>query len=531
MSTRAGAAAPRRGRSVVVGSLAALATAGALLARSGGPGPDPAAAADRVRAEAAPASRRADDRPNILVITVDDMASGDLPYLRRVNRLLGDQGATLTNAVATTPLCVPSRASLLTGQYTHNHGARVINGPADDPGGWASFDERNTLPVWLERAGYETAFVGKYLNGYGTQSDKEHVPRGWTHWRGSVDPATYSYQRAKINVDGELRAYDDYSTDVLADQGDRLLRRDLGPRRPWYLWINYVAPHDGGPRDPDDPKSLGVVTDKEVGTPSPAPRHRDLYDDRPIPPKPSLFEEDTSDKHLATTQRRWSAEGQAALQEQWQQRVEALQAVDEGVAGHLRVLRRTGQLDDTLVVFLSDNGYLVGEHNANGKLWPYQESLEVPMVVRGPGVAQGQQVSTVVTLADLPVTFAALAGAVPGRVVDGIDVSGYWEAPSAAQRAVPIELYMSRDSGIEVTYRGVRVGGRYTFVRLGSGEEELYDLAEDPYELENVAEDPAYADVAEQLRELAAQWGECAGDVCPQGEVTVRPDGTVELDP
>lgn len=519
----------------MVCAVGALATAAVL---SSGPGSPGAAALRPEHAVHAPAPRAAPtadlapgERPNILLVTVDDMRSDDLPYLTAVNRLLVDRGTTMTNAVATTPLCVPSRASLLSGQYAHNHRARTVNRVSEPPGGWSAFGDRNTLPVWLGRVGYDRMFVGKYLNRYGQHSSDRYVPPGWTRWLGSLDPATYRYQRVRLNIDGRVRSFDRYNTYVFADQTDRLLSQDRRTRRPWYLWVNYVAPHNGGPRDPDDPRATHPGNDKDLGTPSPAPVDRDSFAAFPIPDKPSLFE-DTSDKALPAAHATWDPVDRALLTELWQQRVESLQAVDRAVAGHLRVLERTGQLDRTLVVFMSDNGYLVGEHNTEGKLWHYRESLEVPVVVRGPGVPEGAEADTLITTTDLPVAFAALAGAVPGREVDGADVSGYWEEPSAAQRVVPIELFLRQRSGaIKAFYRGVRVGDRYTYVRLRTGQQELFDLHADPYELTNVAGDPAYAEVVAQLRQLTAEWRDCHGATCPQGEVTVLPDGTIELEP
>lgn len=457
------------------------------------------------------AARPHPGRPNIFMITVDDAAPDDLAHMPHVRKLLVDKGVRVANGLAPTPICVPARATLLTGQFAHNHGALTIDG---ESGGFKSFrHDGNTLPVWLQRAGYDTLFVGKYLNGYGGHHAR-YVPPGWTDWRGSVDPWTYEFNRAVINHDGHVTRRREYNTTAFARAVDTDLSAKRRTKKPWYLWVNYVAPHIGGPRDRDDP----IVTHphaRRIPTTSPAPKYRNYFAGLPLPDKPNMFESDVSDKVMHPAKATWSPMLRGLVREMYEQRLEALKSVDDAVARHIAILRRTGQLDNTLIVFSSDNGFNVGEHNLIGKLWYFRDSSQLPMVMRGPGLAKGTTTKTIVSNADLPVTFAALAHARPGRVVDGENVMPWLRSGRNVERVVPLEGYPV-DGGRRRIYSAIRVGDRWNYARLGS-REELYDLRADPYELDNVADEPSYAATLARMRGLDRTYRNCAGDSCPRG--------------
>jgi arylsulfatase A-like enzyme len=168
-------------------------------------------------------------RPNLLMITADDAAWNDMQYMPHLRRLMVDQGITLKNGMAPTPICVPARASLLSGQYAHNHGAVTINGAG---GGVSAFTDTRTLPVWLQSSGYRTMFVGKYLNGYGEADAPTYVPPGWSDWHGTVDPSTYNYVMPTVNNNGHLQQYHRYSSNVISDISNRLLARPQTARKP-----------------------------------------------------------------------------------------------------------------------------------------------------------------------------------------------------------------------------------------------------------------------------------------------------------
>ncbi len=445
--------------------------------------------------------------PNLLMVTVDDASWNTMRYLPHVQRLMADEGMTLRNGLAPTPICVPARASLLSGQYAHNHGAVTING---EGGGVAAFNEHRTLPVWLQQEGYRTMFVGKYLNGYGEQDAPTHVPPGWSSWNATVDPTTYNFVQPTVNHNGTLHSYHRYNTSVISDISNHLLG---GAHKPWYMWVNYVAPHVGGGTEANDPAALYPDDPHPVPTTRPAARDAGTFSWLELQKKPDMFEQDTSDKVIIrATHTRWSAGRRAELRIAYQQRVESLRAVDRAMARTFRTLRETHQLSRTYVVFTSDNGYVLGEHNLQGKLWYFRDISGVPMYVRGPGLPHGRVSRTPVTNADWAPTFAALAGAEPTRTVDGVDVMP-WLTSGARARPVPVEGYPVK-GGLTPLYTGI-VDGPWTWVQGRSGRGELYRRTVDPYQDHNLVKDPRYQDQKRKLRQMTKQYADCSGPSCP----------------
>ncbi|WP_170970160.1 sulfatase family protein [Nocardioides jishulii] len=452
------------------------------------------------------AAQKASKRPNILMITADDATQADLAYMPKTRRLIANQGTTLTSGIAPTPICVPARATLMTGQYAASHGALSISGPY---GGAASFMDRETLPVWLRRAGYDTVFVGKYLNGYGTHTTQRYVPPGWSNWQGSA-AATYNYSTTVINDNGRLERRKRYQTDEFARRTNEKINAKSSNKKPWYMWVNYVAPHHGGPRDPDDPETWKDVLAKDVvKSPSPAKRHRNTFRLVNLPNKPNMMRVHP-DKIFPRSATPRSATGRRAMRESYQQRLESLLAVDEAVASHIRALKKTRQLSRTIVMFSSDNGYFNGEHNLSGKLFWYEESLKVPMTLRGPGIPKGKKVSTPVTNADIPVTWAAIAHARPTRTVDGVDFRPYLKRGEVS-RTIPLSGWPHHTGPTkpDPLYTGVRVDNQWTYVNF-RGHEELFDLVSDPYQLSNLAKNPSYAARLNELRETNERINEAA---------------------
>ena len=197
-------------------------------------------------------------RPNVVLVMTDDQTVEQMRALERVRDLVGRAGTTFTRNFSTFPLCCPSRATYLTGQYSHNHG---VQGNMPPEGGFYKLDSSNTLPVWLRDAGYATAHIGKYLNGYGTR-DPRQVPAGWQEWQGSVDPTTYNFFNYCLNENGKLvtygprlnRACPNATQRPSAYQGDLYSRKAVGyinrrapATKPFFLSVAYLAPHGGGP--------------------------------------------------------------------------------------------------------------------------------------------------------------------------------------------------------------------------------------------------------------------------------------------
>ena len=237
-----------------------------------------------------------DGCPNVIVIETDDQTAADMAGLPRVRALIGAQGVRFDNSFVNYSDCCPSRATLLTGQYAHNH--RVLSNVAPD-GGFDRLDNDNTLPVWLRRAGYHTAFVGKYLNGYGHR-EPSLVPPGWDDWLAGIDSASKKgrssradYYGVTYNRDGELSRLPAgvYRTDFDASNARRIIRTRSGESHPLFMWVAFLAPHGGEPREPDDPAG-------KLSTPALAPRDRDARDRLPLPRPRSFDEADVSDKPL-----------------------------------------------------------------------------------------------------------------------------------------------------------------------------------------------------------------------------------------
>ena len=523
----------RRARVLAITAVAVLAGAG-LGACEGSPGPAAPTArpernvvpagnqpvrapgrADRIRFDRpAPKSKftAPTKQPNLLMITVDDAAQVNMQYMPRLKKLIADQGVTIANGIAPTPICVPARASLVSGQYAHNHGALTISG---ESGGFESFKDDNTLPVWLRKAGYDTMFIGKYLNGYGENGSNTYVPPGWSDWRATVDPTTYNFVKPTVNANGKNTSYRQYSTDLFSDLTVDMLSNPRREKHPWYLWVNYVAPHHGGPDAADDPSRVFPDDPHPVKTTTPDKRDEDTFTTITLPRSPDLFEKDTSDKAIiSATQKRWSPTRKKELLEAHQQRVEALQSVDRALARTVRTLRSTGQLKNTYIAFTSDNGYVVGEHNLAGKLWYFREIAGVPMYIRGPGLPHGTTSRTPVTNADWAPTFAALAGARPTRAVDGENVLPWLDTPTNT-RVIPIEAYPVR-GGTKALYNGVIVGP-WTYVRTPGGRAELYYRKVDPWQLHNLRRDPRYREQLRVLAKLTDEYATCAGKACHSG--------------
>jgi arylsulfatase A-like enzyme len=440
-------------------------------------------------------------RPNILMITSDDLSTLDVKYMPHVRRLIGDQGVTFGDAIAPTPLCVPARASLMSGQYAHNHRATSISGVA---GGYGRFDQQDTIAQALQADGYDTLMTGKYMNGYGRDNPPTQVPPGWTDWRATVDPSTYNFYAPKINHNGVLRRHHGYTTSIMSRQADDMLRSPERERRPWFAWVSYVAPHDGGP---DNPASKGWSFKTTV------PDRRDLrrYTHLGLPHRPDLFHHGQV-PHASPSLRHIPRDERHQVMLVHRRRVQAAQAVDRAVASQIRTLRRTGQLADTIVIFGADNGYATGEHDIVGKLWEYDEIERIPLLMRGPGIPVHRRVDTAITNPDIAATILQAAGATSLRPLDGVGMLPWLDQPTQ-WRVTPVEGYAV--DGQRRLYVGVRLGP-WTYVQYSAGGEEMYDRATDPYEMHDLVGDPAYAAQLQQMRALTAEYENCAGDSCPQ---------------
>ena len=451
----------------------------------------------------------------------DDQTAESLSSMQNVNGLLGGEGTKFDQAIDSFPLCCPSRATNLTGQYAHNHGV-LHNSPPF--GGFLELDSANALPVWLQNAGYRTMHVGRYLNGY---EAKYGIPAGWTDWVGLPHSAAFNYVSWKAFDHGVVKSYPDaqhpgeYLTDFESRKATELIDQASPGDQPFYLNLWYTAPHRGAPRDPDDPA--------RPGTPSPAPRHRDAYANVRMPRPPSFNEKSMYDKPQVVADRpRLSPEFAAGVEENWRQEHEALMAVDEGVSQIVEALRRNGELENTLIVFLSDNGFMHGEHRALAeKVLPYEESIRIPLVMRGPGVPRGRVDRRLVANLDVTSTILDATDVAPGRIQDGRSLLELLTDPGA-EWGRDILIENGRGANGVPAYRGIRTY-RFLYVEhRTTGEYELYDLANDPYQLQSVDGHAQYAKVQRDLHTRLRQLVSCVGVDCharPHLTLSVRSKG------
>ena len=419
-------------------------------------------------------------RPNVLLVVADDMRADGLwamPTLRR----LAERGVTFSNAFATTPLCCPSRASILSGLYARNHGVLTNDLPL---GGVERFDDRSTLATWVSAVGVRTGLAGRYLNGY----DSRRVPPGWDWWFAlwQVNENNGNYFDYNVTDNGRREHYGsepaEYSTRVLAQQALAFLEQER--ERPFLLLLAPRAPH--APATPD-PIDAGVFTNLEV----------------PLPP--SYNEADVSDKPAWVREfGRLSARQLDRLEAFRRRQFETLLGLDRAIGQLVEVLRGDGRLDNTWIIFTSDNGLTLGEHRLDdGKSCPYEECIRVPFVVIPPGgVAAGWEDGRLVANIDLAPTIAAALGTEPAGPVDGRSLLPLLGDPAAEWRdALALEQW--RDD-VDKRWVAVRTADR-KYVRYANGDQELYDLAADPHELNSDANaDSRAADKARLVARLDA---------------------------
>jgi N-acetylglucosamine-6-sulfatase len=535
-------------RLAVVISLLAWLAAGCQLHQSAAPG----AAAPAANPGLQPL-RALDTRPNVVVVMTDDETVADMAVMPKTRRLIGGEGVTFDQSYVSYSLCCPSRATYLTGQYAHNHQVLGLTPPLGGYAKFARLDGGDTLPVWLESSGYRTAHIGKYLNGYGDPSyGAAKPPAGWSEWHGTVDPTTYRMWGYRMFDHGRLRQYGSefdenpalYQTDVFGHFARDFVARNAGPGRPFFLSVAFLAPHHEGERIR---VHYGHVT-------RPAPRDRGALAGRPMQVSPGFNERDTSDKprFLQRTYGPLTATQKRDLLGQQHDRQETLLDVDDQVSGLVEELRRTGELDNTYILFTSDNGYMQGEHRvAYGKMLAYDPSTGVPLLLRGPGIPHGAVSHELVANIDLAPTIAAVAGARPTRPCDGRSLVPFARHPgrltnrpllheTAAVAPIAAVAQNVRDASAlladaraaqdergravypALPYRAIRTR-RWLYVRWRNGAEELYDRARDPAQVNSLARVAAYRPVIAQLRGQLAALARCKGAACSAAKPPVPP--------
>jgi N-acetylglucosamine-6-sulfatase len=465
----------------------------------------------------------------MIFVLTDDLDYASAFKMPKIRSLLIEEGTSFEKAFVSHPICCPSRATILTGLYDHNHG---VKGNSPPEGGFQTFvsegHEENSIAVGLQESGYQTAFFGKYLNQY-PAGDPTHVPPGWDEWYGKLDEQRlYDYQ---INENGEEVSYgsdtEDFYTDVLSGQATDFVRRAAPEERPFFAYVAPTAPH---------------------GPATPAERHEGAFANEEAPRPPSFNEEEVSDKPSPINEAaRISEEEVSSIDDYYRQRLESMLAVDEMVASLVEELETAGELDNTYIVFTSDNGWFQGEHRVpSRKNRPYEESARVPLFVRGPGVTAGTKTEKLALNTDFAPTFADLAGV--SFPADGRSLAPLLggEEPASWRSSVLLEKLPREDGGSEekggkakgkgkgkdkAGADGVPKGGAgrqapdfqavrtetHKYVEYENGEKELYDLEADPYELESLHETADPSLVEDLKAKLEALKG-CSEEGCREAE-------------
>jgi arylsulfatase A-like enzyme len=452
-------------------------------------------------------------RPNIVLILADDLDILSIDRMPTLRSEVMQRGLTFTNGFATTPLCCPSRASIMTGQYVHNHGILINRNPnafGTEPNCFERFrdrgQERQTFATWLQDAGYSTGFVGKYLNRYPGDmpgADPRYIPPGWDEWFAQVsDNAYYNYS---VNDNGTLRDFarrpEDYVTDVIRQRAVQFIHDYADPNKPFALWINPTAPHT--PATSPDPYSAAFA-------------------DAIAPRTPNFNEADMSDKP------RWfqlipqlNDDEVARLDGLQRQRLRTMAGVDDMIRELLKALSDTGELDRTYFIFTSDNGLLLGAHRIFlGKDMVYENSIRVPLIMRGPGVPAGRTLEHFVLNIDLAPTLVEMARAqAPAEFMDGrsmFPLLGSNPLPVSSWRSDFLVEHWTDVPGPDSlpNWAGLRARDRI-YVEYESQEREYYDLVRDPHQLQNQFPSTPTATLEPLQSRLRALRG-CRGSNCRQ---------------
>jgi N-acetylglucosamine-6-sulfatase len=407
---------------------------------------------------------------NFVIFKTDDQRWDTLWAMPILKEKLMREGVTFTNAIVTSPACCPERGSFLAGGFTVQNTGVLTNDALN--GAVQAFDDKNTLPVMLQRKGYKTALIGKYLNYYETITP--YIPPGWSlfisslKWRWSIrgesGPDAPSegklFQRPQEEI---TKSYADYAVEFLRSAGDA----------PFFLYFTPYHPH----------------------TPAlPEKRDKSLFSDYVY--RGRGYGEDVSDKPRSIIRNASSYEAEKD-DEFHRNQLRSLQSVDRAVGVLIEELKRSGQWERTVFIFMSDNGLMWGEHGQTEKYLPYEESIRVPLVIAMPGVSPREDARPVAANLDLPATIIELSG-VPIQS-QGESLAAGLRNPKVPGRQKPVFIESFHVKAV-LNWAGLR-GPRYKYVEYVTGEKELYDLEQDPYENENQAANPQYAAIAGPMAE------------------------------
>lgn len=435
---------------------------------------------------------KAQGKPNIVFVLTDDQMPGTERHMPALQNNVVREGVRFPNTVSTYPLCCPGRAVLQRGQYPHN---TKIYGNSEPQGGWEKFRrlglQQSTVATWLHGSGYKTGLFGKYMNNYRDRL----IPPGWDRWYAwnGVNEGWTS-----VNDQGNVERLDRRQADVLvANNAAAFLENRVDDPGPVFAFVNFGAMHHPFPYSSVDAKKFKGAK---------------------VPRTPAFDEADVSDKNADVRRQGRLTRGEiSALDSDYRQGLRSLQRVDRFIGEASDILRRRGEMDNTYFVFYTDNGAHFGQHRLpHGKLQPYEEDINFPLIVRGPGVRKGVADARLVGNHDIAPTIADMGNARAPAFVDGRSVMPL--ATGAATSWPRTAILSIREPDLDPPPRWEVLRMREEkYTRFENGEKEYYDLTADPYELRS--------DPGSVSPEVRAHWenrmdaiGSCAGAECRTAE-------------
>jgi len=452
-------------------------------------------AADAAESAAARRSARA-AQPNIVFILADDLGQQLMRYAPGIQIRVANAGLTFRNAFVTVPLCSPSRVSILTGQYAHNHNV-YTNVPYEHY--LAQGHLGRTAPNWLRAAGYRTGLVGKYVNNYPQGAGDTHIPPGWDEWQALLLDRAAGFFDYAMNENGRIVRYgskpSDHQTDVLARKAVEFIDDSARDPRPFFLHLAFSTPHLPA---------------------TPAPRHDGVLGNLQAPRTASFNEEDIADKP-AWMQRqvpRLTAADIERLDRRYTRRAHSMLVLDEAVQNIVSALESRGLLENTYIFFTSDNGYMMGQHRLpETKDAIYEESIRVPLMVRGPGVPAGAVSDAIALNIDFAPTFAELAGIEPFVPVDGRSLLPLLSGASGVGWRGDFLVEHGQSGGVPAYLAVHTLDHVYAEHDTDENETELYDLLADPEQLDAI-DSGTRSDLVRRLLARLSELAECRAESC-----------------
>ncbi|KAK3989763.1 alkaline-phosphatase-like protein [Cladorrhinum sp. PSN332] len=506
-------------------------------------------------------------QPNIVFVLTDDqdVHMNSLDYIPLIKKHLIDKGTLYKRHYCTTAICCPARVSILTGKQAHNTNVTDVNPPH---GGYPKFIKQglndNYLPIWLQEAGYNTYYTGKLFNAHTTDNYNAPYPSAWNGTDFLLDPWTYNYLNATYQRNKEEpKSYlGQHTVDVLAEKALGFLDDAVKADRPFFLGIAPVAPHSNvASIDIDDDPNWDDLNDIEdlvqFSPPIPAKRHEHLFKDVKIPRNANFNPDFPTGANWVRERKQLNQENIDYNDHFYRQRLRALQSVDELVEGVVKRLEKYDILDDTFIIYTTDNGYSISQHRRNpGKECGFEEDINIPLIIRGPGVPKGEVSEIVTTHVDLAPTILSIAGAPHRADFDGeaipLNRKDLEAAIDTRHEHVTVEFWgiavsegkifdKSEDRlTLNNTYKALRIISKtYNFYYSVwcTNEHELYDLTTDPYQINNLLhKDSAppthllgvpFEKVISRLDSLLFVLKTCKGRTCIKPWEALHPQGNV----